>query len=72
MSDMNRKTDEETIVVATYNDIAEASAAKTILEEAGITAALVDKNEVGLNPLGGIEVKIFERDLSKARQLLES
>jgi hypothetical protein len=69
---MNRKTDEETIVVATYNDIAEASAAKTILEEAGITAALVDKNEVGLNPLGGIEVKIFERDLSKARQLLES
>jgi hypothetical protein len=69
---MNHKTDEETIVVATYNDIAEASAAKTILEEAGITAALVDKNEVGLNPLGGIEVKIFERDLSKARQLLES
>ena len=69
---MNRKTDEETIVVATYNDIAEASAAKTILEEAGITAALIDKNEVGLNPLGGIEVKIFERDLSKARQLLES
>lgn len=69
---MNHKTDEETIVVATYNDIAEASAAKTILEEAGITAALVDKNEVGLNPLGGIEVKIFERDLSKARQLLDN
>ena len=69
---MNHKTDEETIVVATYNDIAEASAAKTILEEAGITAALVDKNEVGLNPLGGIEVKIFERDLTKARQLLDN
>lgn len=69
---MNHKTDEETIVVATYNDIAEASAAKSILEEAGITAALVDKNEVGLNPLGGIEVKIFERDLTKARHLLES
>ena len=69
---MNHKTDEETIVVATYNDIAEASAAKTILEEAGITAALVDKNEVGLNPLGGIVVKIFERDLTKARQLLDN
>lgn len=63
---------EETMVVAVYNDVVLATAAKDKLESAGIRAFLVDENVVGLDPVSGIELKIFKQDLSKATALLET
>ncbi|HEX7754684.1 MAG TPA: DUF2007 domain-containing protein [Niabella sp.] len=62
---------DEIIVVKTYSNIAEAISAKEKLEESGIAATIDDMDVVGMTPLAGIDLKIFSRDLEKARQLLE-
>jgi len=67
---MNTRNADETMVLEIYNDQAEAQAAKSKLEDNGITVVLVDENAVGLNPLGGIELKIFTKDISRAREIL--
>ena len=67
---MNTFNDEETMVIETFTDVAEASAAKSKLEAEGIITMLVDENAVGLNPLGGFELKIFQKDADRARQIL--
>jgi len=67
---MNPFDNEETVIIGVYNDAAEATAAKSKLETEGIVTMLLDENAVGLNPLGGIELKILSKDAEKARQLL--
>ena len=67
---MNAFDNEETIIIETFNDSAEATAAKDKLEAVGIVSMLVDENVVGLNPLGGIELKIFQKDEARAREVL--
>ncbi len=47
-----------------------ASIVQNKLREEGIDSFLVDENVVGLNPLGGVEVKIFSRDLKTAKKIL--
>ncbi len=67
---MKAHTDEETMVLKVFNDRVEADVARQKLEEEGITAVLVDENAIGLNPLGGIELKIFTKDLGRAKELI--
>ena len=67
---MNPFNDEETVIIGVYNDAAEANAAKSKLDTEGIMSMLVDENAVGLNPLGGIELKILSRDVDRAKELL--
>ena len=62
--------DEETIVLEIYPDSLSAIQARDKLKAGGIESFLQDENVVGLNPLGGIELKIFANDLDKARQIL--
>ena len=67
---MTKHTNDETITVATVNDISEANAAKARLEAAGIDTFFVDQNVVGLDPVAGIQVRVFAADLKKAREIL--
>ncbi len=67
---MNKQHEDETIILKVYNDVVEAGAAKSKLEAAGITVVTIDENVLGMNPLGGIELKIFARDEKEARKII--
>lgn len=59
-----------TIILHTFIDILEATLAQNILKENGIASFLENENVVGLNPFGGIELKIFSKDKEKSELLL--
>ncbi len=63
-------SDENTIILRTYSDISEASIAQNKLTAAGIPSFMRDENVMGLDPVGGIELKIFEKDIEAALQIL--
>ena len=61
---------DHTIVIAIYNDIVEANVAQEKLKENGINSFVENENVMGLNPLGGIELKIFSKDKEAAEKIL--
>ena len=61
---------DEIVVLKIFNDSLAANFAQNKLQEEGIESFQVDENVVGLNPLGGIGLKIFSRDLLKAKAIL--
>ena len=61
---------DEIVVLKIFNDSLAANFAQNKLQEEGIESFQTDENVVGLNPLGGIELKIFSRDLIKAKVIL--
>ncbi len=61
---------DHTIVLSIYNDIVEANIAQEKLKAGGIDSFLEDENVMGLNPLGGIELKIFSKDKEAAEKIL--
>ncbi|MCY7311876.1 MAG: DUF2007 domain-containing protein [Bacteroidota bacterium] len=61
---------EKTVVLSIFNETMEARLAQDKLATAGIESFLQDENVMGLNPLGGIELKVFSNDLAKAKELL--
>lgn len=61
---------DHTIVIAIYNDIVEANVAQEKLKEIGIDSFLENQNVMGLNPLGGIKLKIFSKDKEAAEKIL--
>ena len=62
---------EKTIVVHTYQGLQEASMALDKLENSGIKGFLKNENVMGLDPVGGTEVHIFEKDMDAAVSLLK-
>jgi hypothetical protein len=63
-------TQDKTIVLYTFNDAIEASLAKDKLAANGIDSFLENENPIGLNPLGGVELKIFLKDKEKAEEIM--
>jgi hypothetical protein len=61
---------DSTIVLHTYRDLAEASIIKGKLEANGITVSLNDENVLGMDPVGGVELKIFEKDRAEAERII--
>lgn len=61
---------DHTIVLSIYNDILEADIAREKLKANGIDSFLENENVMGLNPLGGIELKIFSKDKEAAEKIL--
>jgi hypothetical protein len=61
---------DHTIVLSVYNDIVEANVAQEKLKANGIDSFLEDENVMGLNPLGGIELRIFSKDKEAAEKIL--
>ena len=62
---------DKTIVLQTFSDIMQAKAMQHKLEEHGITSSLTDENVLGMDPIGGIELKIFEKDKEAALKLID-
>jgi len=60
----------ELIIVKTYNDAFTANIAMDKLKENGIDSFIKEENVVGLNPLGRVELKIFSKDLKRAKEIL--
>ncbi len=62
---------DKTIVLHTYLDTLEAKIIQDRLKENGIDSFLNDENVLGLDPVGGAELRIFEKDKEEAEKLLQ-
>ncbi len=67
--------DDKIITFASYYDPMLAHIIRTRLEANGIPCFVADENVIGANPLynqavGGVKIKIFERDLERCREIL--
>jgi len=63
-------TQDKTIILHTYNDLQEAIMVQDKLKENGIEFYLEDENVMGLNPVGGVELRIFEKDKEAAEKII--
>lgn len=61
---------DKTIILHTYNDMLEAKMIQDKLKENGIESYLNDENVMGLDPVGGVELKIFEKDKEAAEKII--
>jgi hypothetical protein len=61
---------DNTIVLHVYNSLQEATIALDQLKENGIGAYLLEENVMGLDPVGGTELRIFEKDKEAAEKIL--
>jgi len=71
------ETDDKIITFESYYDPMLAHIVRTRLEANGISCFVADENSIGANPLfnpaiGGVKLKIFERDLEKCREILST
>ena len=69
------KTDDKIVTFQSYYDPMLAHIVRTRLEANGIPCFIADENTIGANPLynqavGGVKLKIFERDMEKCRKIL--
>lgn len=69
--DKNHMTDERTVVLHTYNEMSEAEIMADKLEASGIKAFVHDENVMGVDPIAGVRLRVFEKDLQKAEQILK-
>ena len=63
------------ITLRTFSNSSEARIVKAKLDAYGIPCMLSDENIVGINPiydhsLGGVRLRVFEKDAERARLLL--
>lgn len=63
-------TGESVEVIGTFNDMVEAGVMQTKLKEAGIESFVHDENVLGMNPLGGVKIKVFSKDKVEAIKIL--
>jgi hypothetical protein len=64
-------TQDKTIILHTYNDIQEAIMIQDKLKENGIESFLENENVMGLDPMGGVELKVFEKDIEAAEKIIK-
>lgn len=63
-------TPDKTVLLYTFNSLPEAVMALDKLKQNGIDAFLENENPIGLNPLGGVELKIFSNDREESEKLI--
>jgi hypothetical protein len=61
---------DKTIVLHNYINMPEAKMIQDKLKEKGIASFLNDENVLGLDPVGGVELKIFEKDKEAAQKII--
>jgi hypothetical protein len=64
------KTQDKTIILHTYIDMLEAKMIQDKLQANGIESFLNDENVMGLDPVGGAELRIFEKDKEAAEKII--
>ncbi len=67
-----KNENESTVVLQVFETFLEANHIKNTLQENGIESFLVDENVIGLNPLGGIELKVSLKDYDAAKAFIQS
>jgi hypothetical protein len=72
---MADQTEDKIITFESYYDPMLAHIIRTKLEDNGIHCFIADENMIGANPLynqavGGVKLKIFERDLQQCKDIL--
>nr|WP_294950033.1 DUF2007 domain-containing protein [uncultured Mucilaginibacter sp.] len=72
---MSEPINDKIITFESYYDPMLAHIIRTRLEDAGIDCFMADENTIGAQPfynqaIGGIKIKIFERDLERCREVL--
>jgi hypothetical protein len=63
---------DKTITLHIYNSMPEAQIVQDKLKENGIDSFLNDENVLGMDPVGGVELKIFEKDKEAAEKIITS
>lgn len=63
-------TQDKTITLHTYNDMPEAKMIQDKLAENGIESFLNDENVLGMDPIAGVELKIFEKNKEAAERII--
>lgn len=63
-------TQDKTIVLQVFDDMLGANLAQHELEANGIASFFENENPIGLNPLGGVELKIFSKDKEAAEKII--
>jgi len=61
---------DSTILLYTCNDLLEANAIQEKLKAQGIDSFIEEENVAGLNPIGGVKVKIFSKDKEAAEKII--
>lgn len=64
-------TDERTVTLHTYNDISEAEIIAAKLESRGIKTFVHDENVMGVDPIAGVKLKVFEKDIAEAEKIIK-
>ena len=64
------KEKERTVTLHTYADVSQAQMMQDKLKENGIDSFLNDENVLGMDPIGGVELKVFEKDKMEAEKIL--
>ncbi|SDP81593.1 Putative signal transducing protein [Mucilaginibacter sp. OK268] len=72
---MSNPAEDKIITLETYYDVMLAHIMRTKLEDNGIPCFIADESLNALGPLynqavGGIKLKVFERDLERSREIL--
>ena len=63
---------EKTITLQSFSDMMAVKAMQAKLSEHGIPAFLKDENVLGMDPVGGVEVLIFEKDIQAALKIMNA
>ena len=67
---MNKHNQDETVVLEVFNDMGAAVSAQSKLTEQDIYSSIHDDNVLGMDPVAGLELKVFSKDLEKAKQVI--
>lgn len=62
---------DKTVILHIYNDLQEAVMVQDKLKENGIESFLKNENVMGLDPVGGVELKVFEKDAETAEKIIK-
>lgn len=62
----------KTVVLHTYTDTMEAKIMQDKLKVNGIESFLNDENVLGMDPVAGVELHVFEADREKAEQIIRA
>ena len=68
---MSHNEHEKTITLHTYNDISEAEIIAAKLESRGIKTFVHDENVMGVDPIAGVKLKVFEKDAVEAEKIIK-
>ena len=69
---MNKHDHDKTVVLDIFDDLGAATTAQAKLKEQQIESFIHDDNVLGMDPVAGIELRIFSKDLQKAKELIST